>query len=69
MERECDEQLSLEELTQLVQKVDDVVTNYDKQIEASLDVLERKALRSERKYPKQVRKQLLDFVGMRHLCE
>ncbi|PKR82357.1 transposase, partial [Heyndrickxia camelliae] len=62
MERESDEQLSLEELTELVQKVDDVVTEYDKQIEASSDVSERKVLRNERKYPKQVRKQLIDFV-------
>ncbi|MED3573287.1 IS1182 family transposase [Cytobacillus praedii] len=62
LERENDEQLSLEELTQMVQKVGDVITEYDKQIEASSDVPKRKALRSERKYPKQVRKQLLDFV-------
>ena len=34
IERENEEQLSLEELTQMVQKVDDVVTEYDKQIEA-----------------------------------
>lgn len=61
MERENDEQLSLEELTQLVQKVDEVVTEYDKQIETSSDVPERKTLRSERKYPKKVRKQLIDF--------
>ncbi|MEK5440594.1 IS1182 family transposase [Fredinandcohnia sp. FSL W7-1320] len=62
IERENTEQLSLEELTQLVQKVDEVVTEYDKQIEVTSDVSERKALRSERKYPKQVRKQLIDFV-------
>ncbi|PAD66061.1 IS5/IS1182 family transposase [Bacillus sp. 7586-K] len=62
MERECDEQLSLEELSQLVKKVDDVITEYDKEIEASSNVSERKALRSERKYPKQVRKQLIDFI-------
>ena len=61
IERENEEQLSLEELAQLVQKVDDVVTEYDKQIESS-EAPERKALRSERKYPKQVRKQLIDFV-------
>jgi transposase len=61
IERECDEQLSLKELSQLIQKVDNVVTEYDKQIEATSDVPERKALRSERKYPKQVRKQLIDF--------
>ena len=52
IERETDEQLSLEELAQLVEKVDNVVTEYDKQIETSSDVQERKSLRSERKYPK-----------------
>ncbi|HBD4305948.1 TPA: transposase, partial [Escherichia coli] len=62
IEREGDEQLSLKELSQLVEKVDNVVAEYDKQIEESSDVPERKALRSERKYPKQVRKQLIDFV-------
>ncbi|MFL0507627.1 IS5/IS1182 family transposase, partial [Ureibacillus sp. 179-F W5.1 NHS] len=62
IQRESDKQLSLEELAQLVQKVDDVVTEYDKQIETSSDVLERKALRNKRKYPKQLRKQLIDFV-------
>jgi transposase len=62
IERETSEQLSVEELAQLVQKVDEVVTDYDKQIEATSDVTERKALRSERKYPKQVRKQLMDFL-------
>ena len=61
IEREDEEQLSVEELAQLVQKVDDVVTEYDKQIESS-EVQERKVLRSARKYPKLVRKQLIDFV-------
>ncbi|MGM7681583.1 transposase, partial [Cytobacillus sp. Hm23] len=54
IERETAEQLSVEELTQLVQKVDDVVTEYDKQLEDTSDASERKALRSERKYPKQI---------------
>ncbi|MGG4170145.1 IS1182 family transposase [Rossellomorea vietnamensis] len=63
IERETAEQLSVEELTQLVQKVDEVVTEYDKQIEATSDIPERKALRGERKYPKQVRKQLIDFLS------
>jgi transposase len=62
IERESEEQLSIEELGQMVQKVDDIVTDYDKKIEASSDVVERKALRSERKFPKQVRKQLLDYI-------
>ncbi|OIJ11841.1 DDE transposase [Anaerobacillus alkalilacustris] len=62
IERESEEQLTLEELAQVVQKVEDVITNYDKKIESSADVAERKALRSERKYPKQVRKHLIDFI-------
>ena len=62
IKRESDEELSVEELTQLVDKVDDVVAEYDKKIESSTDVSERKKLRSERKYPKQARKQLVDFV-------
>ena len=52
MERENEEQLSLEELTQMVQKVDEAVSEYDRKIEASEDAAERKALRSERKFPK-----------------
>ena len=62
IERESEEELSVEELTQMVQKVDEVVTEYDQKIEASSDVTERKVLRSERKFPKQVRKQLMDFI-------
>lgn len=62
MERESDEQLSLKELADLVQKVDDIVNECDKKMEAASDIPERKDLRSERKYPKKVRKQLLDFV-------
>jgi len=62
IERESEEKLSLEELAQMVQKVDDLITKYDKKIEESSDVVERKTLRSERKYPKQVRKQLIDYV-------
>ncbi|MEK4146893.1 IS1182 family transposase [Robertmurraya sp. FSL W8-0741] len=62
IERESDEQLSLEELDQMIEKVDEVITEYDQKIEASSSVEERKALRSERKYPKQVRKQLTDYL-------
>ena len=46
----------------MAQKVDDVINEYDERIEASSNVEERKALRSERKYPKQVRKQLKDLI-------
>lgn len=48
IERENEEQLSLEELAQIVEKVDEIVNEYDQKIEASTDVVERKALRSER---------------------
>jgi transposase len=62
IERESGEQLTLDELTQMVQKVDDVITEYDQKIEESSVVSERKVLRSERKFPKQARKQLSDFI-------
>ncbi|NRG46792.1 IS1182 family transposase [Bacillus sp. CRN 9] len=62
MERESEEQLSSEELAQLVQKVDDVINDYDQQIELSSEASERKDLRSKRKYPKKARKQFIDFV-------
>jgi len=62
IQRESEEQLSVEELDQMVKKVDDVISDYDQKIKGSSDVAERKALRSERKFPKQVRKQLVDFI-------
>lgn len=62
MERESDEELSVKEIAQLVQKVDDVVAEYDQQIESSSHAQERKTLIRDRKYPKQVRKQLIDFA-------
>ncbi|MEK3888703.1 IS1182 family transposase [Bacillus sp. FSL K6-3431] len=62
IERESEEELTLEELARIVQKADDVINDYDKKIEASSDNTERKTLRSERKFPKQVRKQLLDYI-------
>ena len=62
IERESAEELSVEELAQLVDKLDEVVTEYDQKMEASDDVSKRKKLRKERKYPKQVRKQLIDFM-------
>ena len=52
LERENEEQLSLEELTQMVQKADSVISEYDKKIEASPDAAEQKVLRNERKFPK-----------------
>src|SRR5690554_490579 len=43
MERENDGELSVEELAQMVEKVDEVITDYNKKIEESSDVAERKA--------------------------
>ncbi|MEK4494116.1 IS1182 family transposase [Ureibacillus sp. FSL W8-0352] len=62
MERENEGELSVEELAQMVQQVDEVIKEYDQKIETSPDATERKALRSERKYPKQAYKQLIDFI-------
>ena len=62
IQRESEEQLTTVELAQLIQAVDEVVTDYDERIEVSSDVVERKQLRSERKYPKQIRKQLIDLI-------
>jgi hypothetical protein len=62
IERESDEQLSIKELSQIVQKVEDVIKEYDKKVETSQDVKERKSLRRQRKFPKQAHKQLMDFI-------
>ena len=62
IQRETEEQLTTNELAQLIQAVDEVVTDYDKRIEVSSDASERKQLRSERKYPKQIRKQLTEMA-------
>lgn len=62
IERENEQQLSVEELAQIVQKVDEVISDYNQKIEASPDVAERKELRSKRKFPKQARKQLVDYI-------
>ena len=62
IERENEEEFTADELTQMARKVDEVVSAYDQKIEDSSDVKERKALRGERKFPKQARKKLIDFI-------
>ncbi len=52
-----EKELALEDLAQIVGKVDEVISEYDRKIEDSSDVAERKALRTERKCPKQAHKQ------------
>jgi transposase len=62
IERENPEALSDEEFVHVAEKLDEHVQEYDRQIEASEDVSERKTLRSTRKGLKQYRKQWLDFI-------
>lgn len=62
IQRESEEELSVEELSEMVEKVEEVIAEYDENIQSSSDAKERKSLRSKRKYPKQVRKKLHDFM-------
>ena len=62
IERENDEQLSIEELKEVASLLEEVVDDYTQKIEETEDVLERKRIRSERKSPKQVLKQIYDWV-------
>lgn len=62
IERESHEELSTEELTKVVEQLDDEVKTYDQKIEENPDVQERKQLRSARKLPKQYRKQFKDLA-------
>ncbi|MFJ7951474.1 IS1182 family transposase, partial [Lysinibacillus sp. NPDC096418] len=67
--RENDEQLSIEELTQIAQKLDEVVDDYTIKVENADDVVERKRLRSERKTPKQIVKQVYDWITRKQKYE
>lgn len=60
--RESSEELSTKELETIAEKVNDVVVDYTNQIDQSEDVEKRKQLRSERKYPKQVYKKMIDMI-------
>ncbi len=62
IERENEEELSVKEMEEVVEKLDDKVEEYDKKIEACEVGSERKKIRSERKFPKQARKQFMDFI-------
>ncbi len=50
----------------ILHHVEGVVEEFDQQIEGSQDVEERKNLRFKRKGPKQIRKQLREFVERKH---
>lgn len=62
IERDDFEELSVEEMKEIVEKLSEKIEAYDKEIEASDVGVERKQLRSERKAPKQYRKQFEDFI-------
>jgi transposase len=69
IKRENEEQLSIEELTQIAQKLDEVVDDYTNKIDSSDDMNERKRLRSERKTPKQIVKQIYDWITRKQKYE
>src|SRR5699024_12562381 len=60
--RESSEELTVEELEEMLKHLDHKVEKYDQAIEASKNVSERKELRSARKKPKQDRKALQDYI-------
>src|SRR5688500_19873053 len=62
MKRESSEELTVEELEEMLKHLDQKVEKYDQAIEASENVSERKELRSARKKPKQDRKALQDYI-------
>ena len=62
IKRESLDELSVEELKKMMTNLDEKIKDYDKAIEASNVVNERKELRSERKKPKQDRKLLSDYI-------
>ncbi|WP_240455800.1 IS1182 family transposase [Virgibacillus sp. Bac332] len=62
IERESSDEISTEELNEVVKKLDEKVKKYDQEIEESEKAKDRKQLRSMRKEPKQYRKQFQDYV-------
>jgi transposase len=69
LQREDEEQLSIEELTQIAEKLEEVVEDYTQKIDNSDDVAVRKQLRSERKTPKQIVKQVYDWITRKQKYE
>src|SRR5699024_9130510 len=62
IERENEEELSVEELETIVEKLDHTIEAYTQKIDESEETSERKQLRSERKEPKKYSKQFADFL-------
>ena len=69
LEKENDEQLSIKELTQIAEKLEEVIEDYTQEIDSSEDVAVRKQLRSERKTPKQIVKQVYDWITRKQKYE
>ncbi len=69
IERETEEQLSIPELKQIAEKLEEVVNGYTERIEQSQDTQERKQLRSERKTPKQMVKQVYEWITRKQKYE
>ncbi|MCM3742450.1 IS1182 family transposase, partial [Oceanobacillus luteolus] len=62
IERENQEELSVQEMEKVVEKLDEKMEEYNEKIEACEVGSERKKIRSERKFPKRARKQFEDFI-------
>ena len=62
IERENNEELSFQEMEKVVEKLGEKIEEYDERIDACEVGSERKKIRSERKIPKQARKQFSDFI-------
>lgn len=62
IEKEKKEELSTQELSKVVDKLEETVKEYNKKIEESEEVSTRKQLRSDRKEPKQYLKLFKDFL-------
>ena len=62
IERENNEELSVQEMEKVVEKLGEKIEEYDERIDACEVGSERKKIRSERKIPKQARKQFSDFI-------
>ena len=62
IERESPDELTLSELEHMGEALDAHIASINQKIEASSDTQERKRLRSERKEPRLLRKEITDFI-------
>ena len=69
IERENEEQLTVEELGEIVSQLEETVEEYTEKIEQTTDVEERKLLRYKRKTPKQVLKLINEFIERKEKYE